>query len=227
MPSKGGPNIITDGLVFAVDAADKNSYPGSGTTWTDLAGSDNGTLTNGPTFDSGNGGSIDFDGSDDYVSTTFDATGGINVTFCFWVKIDVFSDGGYIVDQSTGATGFGIRTITSGDIQTFARNSNNTSVNSVFPLDGLLSTNTWYNMCFKYTTNQQKSYLNGVLVSTDTITLDTISVDSTNNMVIGSRNDAADGYFNGKISYIQIYNNALTDAEITQNYNALKGRFGL
>ena len=47
------PKIVTDGLVFAVDAANKKSYPGSGTTWTDLAGSNNGTLTNGPTFDSG------------------------------------------------------------------------------------------------------------------------------------------------------------------------------
>ena len=49
------PKIVTDGLVFAVDAANKKSYPGSGTTWTDLAGNNNGTLTNGPTFDSGMG----------------------------------------------------------------------------------------------------------------------------------------------------------------------------
>ena len=61
------PKIVTDGLVFAVDAANKKSYPGSGTTWTDLAGSNDGTLTNGPTFDSGDGGSIVFDGTDDYV----------------------------------------------------------------------------------------------------------------------------------------------------------------
>jgi len=55
----GASPIITDGLVFAVDAANYKSYQGSGTTWTDLASSNNGTLTNGPTFDSGNGGSID------------------------------------------------------------------------------------------------------------------------------------------------------------------------
>ena len=62
MSYKFGPSIVTDGLVFYVDAANENSYPGSGTTWTDLAGSDDGTLTNGPTFDSGNAGSIVFDG---------------------------------------------------------------------------------------------------------------------------------------------------------------------
>ena len=62
------PRIVTDGLVFCVDAANKRSYPGVGTTWTDLtANKNNGTLTNGPTFDSANGGSIVFDGTNDYV----------------------------------------------------------------------------------------------------------------------------------------------------------------
>jgi hypothetical protein len=59
--------IVTDGLVFMVDAGFTPSYPGSGTAWNDLVGDDNGTLENGPTFDSGDGGSIDFDGSDDLV----------------------------------------------------------------------------------------------------------------------------------------------------------------
>ena len=60
--------IITDGLVLYVDAGNTDSYPGSGTTWTDIStNSNNGTLTNGPTFDSGDGGSIVFDGTDDYV----------------------------------------------------------------------------------------------------------------------------------------------------------------
>ena len=65
-----GPNIVEDGLVLALDAGNTKSYPGSGTTWTDLSGKgNNGTLTNGPTFDSGNGGAIFFDGGNDYVTT--------------------------------------------------------------------------------------------------------------------------------------------------------------
>ena len=64
-----GPKIVTNGLVLYLDAANKKSYPGTGTTWTDLSGlGNNGTLTNGPTFNSANGGSIVFDGVDDYVS---------------------------------------------------------------------------------------------------------------------------------------------------------------
>ena len=63
------PRIVTDGLVLYLDAANQRSYPGSGTTWSDISrGGNNGTLVNGPTFDPGNGGSIVFDGVDDYVS---------------------------------------------------------------------------------------------------------------------------------------------------------------
>jgi len=62
-----GPNIVTDGLVFAVDAANPSSYVSGSTIWKDQTVNQNdGTLTNGPTFDSGNGGSIVFDGVDDY-----------------------------------------------------------------------------------------------------------------------------------------------------------------
>ena len=62
-----GVPILTDGLTLCLDASDKNCYPGSGTTWSDLAGFNNGTLTNGPTFSSDNRGAIEFDGTNDFV----------------------------------------------------------------------------------------------------------------------------------------------------------------
>ena len=86
-----GPNIITDGLVLALDAANSRSYPGTGTTWSDLSGNGNsGTLTNGPTFNSGNGGSIVFDGVDDNISfsgNTFNYSPGTSgeVSLEIWV----------------------------------------------------------------------------------------------------------------------------------------------
>ena len=62
------PSLVMNGLVLALDAANPKSYPGSGTTWTDLSGRGNtGTLTNGPTYSSANGGSLVFDGTNDYV----------------------------------------------------------------------------------------------------------------------------------------------------------------
>ena len=67
MGCSSGPDIIQDGLVLCLDAASIRSYPKSGTTWSDLAGSNNGTLTNGPTFSSNNGGSVVLDGTNDYV----------------------------------------------------------------------------------------------------------------------------------------------------------------
>ena len=69
------PKIVTNGLVLALDAANTKSYPGSGTVWSDLTpNGNNGALTNGPTFNSANGGSIVFDGTNDYlqgVSTNY------------------------------------------------------------------------------------------------------------------------------------------------------------
>ena len=89
------PKIVTDGLVLCLDAGDGKSYGGSGTTWTDRSvNSNNGTLTNGPTFDSSNGGSIVFDGSNDY--TSFSATKTAECTFAVWAKSN---------ETSTGALG--------------------------------------------------------------------------------------------------------------------------
>ena len=68
MSIAGGPDIVENGLVLHLDAADSNSYPGSGTVWTDLSGNGyNGTLTNGPTFSSSNRGGIVLDGTNDYI----------------------------------------------------------------------------------------------------------------------------------------------------------------
>ena len=83
------PRIITDGLVLCLDAANTRSYPGTGATWTDLKGSNNGTLTNGPTFSNDNGGGIVFDGTDDDVdfSTSFlDVSANQGVTISAWIK---------------------------------------------------------------------------------------------------------------------------------------------
>ena len=108
------PRIVTDGLVLALDAGNTKSYPGSGTTWTDLSGNSNtGTLTSmdGNNYNSANGGYLDFDGTDDYV----DVSGSITVsaaTFLAWVRLDgdqvsytgvVFSRG------SSPATGMNFR----------------------------------------------------------------------------------------------------------------------
>ena len=79
-----GKSIVTDGLVFYVDAANDNSYPGTGTTWSDLIGGNDGALTNGPTYSSANGGSIVFDGVNDYTTVSVSTSG--DITYCAWFK---------------------------------------------------------------------------------------------------------------------------------------------
>jgi len=92
MAASLGPKITTNGLVLAIDAADKNSYPGSGTVWTDLSGNRNtGTLNNGPTYNSLVGGNILLDGTDDYVSVENNTIlNPSNITVSIWVKRNAY-----------------------------------------------------------------------------------------------------------------------------------------
>ena len=222
------PKTVTDGLVFAVDAANKKSYPGSGTTWSDLAGSNDGTLTNGPTYDSGNGGSIVLDGSNDYIDTSFNATSYFPLTICAWVNIDDTSGTQIIVDQSTGTVGLGFRT-NSAAIDSFWRNG---SVLNFKPIISSYSADSWIYVCVVYDTNSMVGYMNGAVQnsygSADiSLTEANRGIDNTNNMDIGKVNDGTQNYIDAKIAQVKIYNKALSSTEVTQNYNALKSRFGL
>ena len=216
------PKIVTDGLVFAVDAANKKSYPGSGTTWTDLAGNNNGTLTNGPTFDSGNGGSIVFDGANDYVNFPHFDTGN-SITVDVWFKKN--SGTGYqgILGNWIGIGAGDSWLITQNDSKIqFYTMYNSTSGNSVQDTTNI-SSNVWYNFTGTFTNGLFKIYRNGALTNSNTISQTTI-YQNTNNIWLGKFNNYE---FNGNISIGKVYTRALSPTEITQNYNALKSRFGL
>ena len=88
MSFNNGPTVVTNGLVLALDAGDRNSYVSGSTTWFDLTGVNNGTLTNGPTFNTGSGGSIVFDGVDDYVNLGANSSNYSRTSFTIdsWVK---------------------------------------------------------------------------------------------------------------------------------------------
>ena len=224
MPSKGGPNIITDGLVFAVDAADKNSYPGSGTTWSDLAGSNDGPLTNGPTFDSDDGGSIDFDGTNDYA----EISGTQNLNFPISTNSTTFSI--FLKFHSVGAwTGLFNKNRSSTWIGLWMSSSSK----AVFGVNGYnltgtttLATGNWYNIVGVQLANtSRKIYVNGTLEATTTTSFGS-TASTTENWMIGQATSVNE-YLNGNVACASIYEKALTADEITQNYNALKGRFGL
>jgi len=242
MGISGGPDIVQDGLVLELDAADKNSYPGSGTSWFDLSGNNNtGTLTNGPTFNSGNGGSIVFDGVDDYVNC-----GNISslilsnnqFTANYWVRMagsnrgDLFSIKNFNASQDD--IGFFIDT--NNKLYAYFKVQGVVTNNGVGSGYASISTttflrNTIYNITFGKDASQKIfMYVNGVLDNnTYSTTTNTATVATTPFWIASNKTGATTPTlgWNGNVYNTQIYNRALSSTEILQNYNATKTRFGL
>ena len=222
MSVQSGPNGIESGLVLCLDAANRKSYSGSGNTWNDLSGSGfNGTLTNGPTFGSADGGSIVFDGTNDIVTTTYVSTN--TYTFSAWFKTNVVSSGfrniisiptpNYslvLLDDDTSNLGFWTNDALSGSALSTPT----------------ISTNTWYNVVFvregNSITGGYKAYLNGILYGN----ANTGTWSTTASLSVGGRTDVSQP-LNGNISQVLIYNRALSALEVSQNFNALRGRYGI
>ena len=217
----GGPNVTDSGLVLNLDAGNIKSYPGTGTTWFDKSGNaNNGTLINGPTFNTGSLGSIVFDGTNDSINIYTNT------------NIPV-SSSQYSINVWFSATSFG-----SGGLVGWGAYNNNNSVTALrFNSNGFrhywwgsdlditlsMSTNTWYNVVALYNGTTRQIWLNAQLVAQDTPS--THNVPYATNLTIGVTNSTE--YFSGKIATSQIYNRGLSADEVLQNYNATRGRFGL
>lgn len=216
------PSIIPEGLRMNLDAGNTASYSGSGTTWTDISTfGNNGTLTNGPTYNGSNAGTIVFDGTNDIVTTSCVPTS--TFTWSVWFKTNVLASG--------------YRNIISVPTNSYMLMLLDTSVNRMgfWSSDGMgggdlgvtsLSTNTWYNAVFvredNSTTNGYKAYLNGVYKGAS----NTSTWSSSDTISIGGRTDTSQ-YLNGNVAQVAIYNKALSQLEISQNFNALRQRFGI
>ena len=217
-----GPKIVTSGLLLALDAADKLSYPGSGTTWRNLASNNfNCTLTNGPTFSGTNMGSIVYDGVDDSATCSLVTSDANNVTMESWFKATTLpGDRGLMLNGNGGSSGYGLQFGACGTAgTTLYVFFGGVSCNVVSY--GTLVTNTWYQAVYTRTTSPGISnilYINGISRSTNTSSNPNAPAGST---LIGH------SAFNGNISIARIYNRALTATEVLQNYNATKNRYGL
>ena len=227
------PKIITDGLIVYMDAANINSYPGSGTTWTDLgmSQSNNSVLTGGATFSSANMGSIAFNGTSSYaISATYSSlVGNTAITYSFWVKSTSNANYQTLISNGVQPGGSGFvwifRSPSSNFITMQYANGSiavNSSAGSFFNNDNL-----WINICcvVDYNNALITWYKNGVLHSGPTA-LTTPLVPINWSYYMGSYN-ASLHFLNGNISTVKFYNRILTDTEVLQNYNAIKGRFGL
>jgi hypothetical protein len=219
-----GPKIITNGLVLALDAANTKSYPGSGTTWTDLSGRGNtGTLTNGPTYSSANSGSIVFDGSNDYIDCGNASSLSITVgTVCAWFKKPLGSGYKGLVDK--GRDGYGAWSLNVdevGNTATFKARISGT--NRSISASSNYGNNIWTYVCGVYDGTTLAIYQNGIISNSASYS-GTIGTNSVS-VKIGAASDGL--YFGGNVSNAKIYNRALSAAEVSQNFNALRGRFGI
>ena len=217
--------IVTESLVLAVDAGNLVSYESGSATVYPLAGSINGTLINGTSFSSGNGGYWSFDGANDYISwgDNFDLTAtSISGTVWGWANslnsylpwIDKLgSNGNYRFHaDSAGRLILGIRN-TANDYHELQTAS-------------LISTNQWYYLAFTFdnSTREGKIYLNGELVGTKIYTID--RNDTSTPLQTGYQANNG-GTLNGRIATLSLYNKALTQQEIQRNFNAQRARFGV
>jgi len=211
--------ISTDGLVLCLDAANTKSYPGSGTTLIDLTGNGNsGTLTNGPTYNSANGGSIVFDGVDDKVSTNYKPSGARS--YFIWVKYNSLThSSGYQLSGTQEVNAYTYIGIKNGGGIYYYAGASTTGGNIGNPV----TVNTWVNLGFAlFPDGSRRVYKNGIEIHYNTGGLGgTATAEFSVGCISNSYN------VNGNIAQVSIYNRALPAAEVSQNFNALKSRFGL
>ena len=211
----GGPEIVNSGLVLCLDAANPKSYPGSGTAWTDMSGLGNhGTLTNGPTYSSNNAGSVVFDGVNDGFSVsgfTFSKTQ-FSLEWWFYPIVNI----NYNQSISLNGSWTGFIWHAGSSSQYWAGTDIGTRFENVDA--GSVSINTWQQWTFTFDNGAAKIYKNANLLQSKTMSLSTDASYTS----LSDQNST-----NGRRSVIKLYNRALSASEIQQNFNALRGRYGI
>jgi len=221
------PRIVTDGLVLALDAGNPKSYPGSGTTWTDLSGNgNNGTLVNGVGYSNG---ALSFDGIDDYgsVTTGIPDTGDFTIGFIYQLTGTGGRGGLFERKPSLPYNGFSFG---QGGSSNWAFTVSGTSDfnNLIQVFFTYPTTNTWYYDVGIYSNgNTVTNYRNGSFINSTTgVSQGNLSTQGTRtNFLIANRDNITS--LPCKVAQVSIYNKALTASEVQQNFNATKSRFGL
>jgi hypothetical protein len=216
-------SVVTTGLQLYLDAGQAASYSGSGTAWNDLSGNGrNGTLTNGPTYSATNGGSIVFDGTNDFVQ----CTGSLTVTaatFVTWIRRNGTQGqyDGILFSRGTNTTGMDFH------LSNQLGYTWNNAVNTYNWQSGLIVPDlTWCMVAVSVTSTSATAYLcqaSGITSAINTVshtstTLDDIKI---------AYDDATIRYFAGNIAIAQLYNTALSAEQVAQNFQADRARFGV
>lgn len=221
-----GPEIVNNGLVLHLDAANPRSYPGTGTVWSDISGSgNNGTLVSGVGYSTDNKGNMTFNGTNNYIKndTPTLPTGNVTATICAWVNLlsvsgtwqgiagwgELLQGQSALLDLNGGKLAFSTWGTTGGNdiISTYN-----------VPL------NTWKYVVGSINDKNIKLYTNGIIVL-DSLITSTPNVTSTKLRL--ATTDYPGRLLNCRIAHTSIYNRALTTLEIQQNFEALRGRFSI
>ena len=232
-----GPNIVTDGLVLAYDAGSERSYPGSGISVTNLTSTTiAGNLVNGPSFSGSNGGSWEFDGVDDYIvavpsgSTSF----GTQLVFEVWIyPTDYTTSGGnrqYLIDTrgSGGTSGMSAYFLFDyrSSPDTVRVTCGNSSV-EVQSSDFSMPLNNWHHLVATRNGNSWVIYHNGSSVGTGTTNTTSLTLNNSFRIATYASGSSGNYFFEGNMAIARMYNQTQTAAQVLQNYNAQKSRFGL
>ena len=229
MAINAGPKIVEDGLILCLDAANKKSYPRTGTVWTDLtANKKTGTLTNmdGSNFTNQKAGLLSFDGTNEYVlgSSNLGLSGDPDFSIAYW---------GYWNDTSFSSnypSGFGNNTTgTSNGLSTTWRQGRIALDvwHYRFRASSALTVKTWFYVAFtkvsgSLNATNSKLYVNGDNVSGSTENGTAVNI-TDSSFVVGRLDGSR--YFKGYVNCISVYNRVLTPDEIKKNYNSTKWRF--
>jgi len=223
-----GSPIVTDGLVFAVDANNIVSYPKSGTSVYNLTGSVDGTLTNGPTFQLPQGGYWSFDGTDDFINfgspTSLFNPATSTMTMMGWIYIKNNQTNILIGLQESGAGSLSLGTNSSGNVRFICRPTAGSQ--GTIDSSATLSLNTWYHIAMTKDTANSISdctlWINGVAVNTAS---STVNFPTSTAAIRSAYYFDAQIYSNINISNVKVYNRTLSASEVLQNYQAEQYRF--
>lgn len=234
MSFRYSPKIITDGLVFYLDAANSNSFVNGSTVWNDLSTyTNNSTLVNAPTFDSSNSGSLLFDGTNEYSNVPINAVPtGNQITISCWTKFNVIQSSSiFSAFNSSGDRQINIHLPWSDSVVYWDCGAVGGTYDRINTSELTVTQKTgWHHWSFtkNATTGSMFIYLDGVIIASGTSKTATIGTISTNiyPCAIAYFGSATPLYYSGNIANMMFYNRALSATEVLQNYNTMKSRFG-
>ena len=212
-----GASIVTDGLTMLFDAANPRSYPGSGSTWNDISGNRySSTLINSPTYNATNDGYLSFDGSTQYASVTANIPLSGFTMICWIYSADTQATYTGLLENRQGANLWGVGFGSNNQLG-FQYNLN------INPVSLYVPNNQWCMVAMSANTTSVSIYLNQSSVTTaQSQTSFTFT-----GLLIGNDTYHSGRYFNGNFSSVLFYNTALTNAQVAQNFEAYRGRYGI